>query len=207
VSEFAWSLIVVGIYRSIALIAGILSIYLGYQLFRIGVYEKAGDLKAAWGSNRLVLKQAAPGTFFALFGALVITFGLWKGITVQSREGSPSFPGGVPVAVIPAPSAEPEVPAKPPEAKSESKSEGTQAKDSTSTSVVIPAGTAANLKADMEFTQIQPLLGKVVKGEPLTDDERKRLQDWYVRRVLFEKQWGIEANQPPSPSVKHELTG
>jgi hypothetical protein len=95
-SEFTWTLIMIGTYRIVAILAGVLAIYLGYRLFMVGIYEKAGDLKATWGSTHLILKQAAPGTFFAVFGALVITFGIWRGIDIKSREsattiGSPAL--------------------------------------------------------------------------------------------------------------------
>src|SRR5580704_13455844 len=103
-SEFTWTVIVIGSYRIITVLAGVLAIYLGYKLFRVGIYEKAGDLRAAWGSNHLVLKQAAPGTFFSLFGVIVITFGIWKGIDIKSHE---TYTGsGNSVIAIPASQAE-----------------------------------------------------------------------------------------------------
>ncbi|MCH7519942.1 MAG: hypothetical protein IH964_13080 [Candidatus Dadabacteria bacterium] len=74
------------LYRIITIAIGFLIVYLGYRLFRLGVYEKAGDLKAVWGENQLILKQAAPGTFFVLFGAIVISFSIWKGINIDQIE-------------------------------------------------------------------------------------------------------------------------
>jgi hypothetical protein len=47
--------------------------------------------KAAWGNHLLTLRQAAPGTFFALFGAAVISIGLVCGINIdQIRQLSRS---------------------------------------------------------------------------------------------------------------------
>ncbi len=73
-------LLSITIYKTLSLIVGFGFGYLGYRLFISGVYEKAGELKAAWGDNRLILKQAAPGTFFSLFGAIIILITLLKGI-------------------------------------------------------------------------------------------------------------------------------
>ena len=86
-SEYSQMILLFGVYRIAVLAVGALLVYLGYRLFVLGVYEKAGDLKASWGEKHLVLKQAAPGTFFALFGAAVISIAVWKGIHI--RGGSP----------------------------------------------------------------------------------------------------------------------
>ncbi|MCG8009878.1 MAG: hypothetical protein N0C81_19825 [Candidatus Thiodiazotropha lotti] len=76
------------IYKSLSVFAGVLSIYLGYRLFQSGVYEKAGELKAAWGEKHLALKQAAPGTFFSLFGAVVIAASIAKGMNIEHIANS-----------------------------------------------------------------------------------------------------------------------
>jgi hypothetical protein len=57
--------------------AGIAFGVMGYQLFSQGVFE-ASDVEAVWGDKKLLLKRAAPGTVFALFGACVVVFTLWK---------------------------------------------------------------------------------------------------------------------------------
>jgi len=67
-TEFMQGVAIVVFYRTFTIACGLAVIYLGYLLFRVGVYEKAGELKAAWGDRHLTLKQAAPGTFFALLG-------------------------------------------------------------------------------------------------------------------------------------------
>ena len=66
-SEFVVVNLMVILFRTIMIGLGFGFAYLGYKLFVKGVYERAGELKAAWGDKNLVLKQAAPGTFFALF--------------------------------------------------------------------------------------------------------------------------------------------
>jgi hypothetical protein len=85
-------------YKLATLLVGMIFGVLGYKLFRAGVYEKAGDLKAAWGNKNLVLKQAAPGTFLALFGLILITTALIKGLDFE-KLGSPTSqfkPGATP---------------------------------------------------------------------------------------------------------------
>jgi hypothetical protein len=81
------------------IVVGFAIVYCGYKLFSRGVYEKAGELKAAWGDKHLLLKQAAPGTFFVVFGPAVIIFSLWRGISFDRETfGSPQ---GVTVSLLP----------------------------------------------------------------------------------------------------------
>jgi len=63
---------------------------LGYNLFKLGYFEKAGELKAVWGGRQLLLKAVAPGVFFALFGTVIVCVGIWKPISVQSPEQTPT---------------------------------------------------------------------------------------------------------------------
>ena len=83
-TEFIQGVAVIVLYRALTVICGLAIVYLGFVLFRIGVYEKAGELKAVWGTKNLTLKQAAPGTFFALFGAGVIAVTVWRGVDFSS---------------------------------------------------------------------------------------------------------------------------
>jgi hypothetical protein len=50
----------------------------------------AGELQAAWGARRLILKQVAPGVFFALFGTVIVCVGIWKPISIQSADRIPA---------------------------------------------------------------------------------------------------------------------
>jgi hypothetical protein len=59
---------------------GLIVVYLGYRLFCRGIFDTGGDFEATWHDNKLILKRAAPGTFFALFGTLIIAVSLWHGI-------------------------------------------------------------------------------------------------------------------------------
>lgn len=65
------------LFRLAIIIAGVVSIFLGYRLFAIGVWPKGNsggtDVGANIAGSRLTLKNAAPGTCFALFGVIIIT--------------------------------------------------------------------------------------------------------------------------------------
>ena len=82
--DFRIALLLVG-YHVATLLVGLGLAYLGYNLFCKGVFEKAGDIEAKFGQRHLLVKQAAPGTFFALFGAIVMCVGLWRGINISSE--------------------------------------------------------------------------------------------------------------------------
>ncbi len=74
------------LYRLAALVTGALFAYFGYNLFRLGVYEKAGELEAKWKGFELTLRQAAPGTFFAVLGVVLIAVSLWRqGTMIEGR--------------------------------------------------------------------------------------------------------------------------
>lgn len=83
-SDFVIVNLFVLLFRTIMVLVGLAFAYLGYSLFKIGVYEKAGELKAAWGDRNLALKQAAPGTFFALFGVIVVGISVMRGADLHS---------------------------------------------------------------------------------------------------------------------------
>jgi hypothetical protein len=76
-------------FRILALTAGALFVFLGYRLFKIGYFDRAGELHAAWGEKRIVLKQTAHGIFFALFGALVLGFAIWKPLSISTEHVVP----------------------------------------------------------------------------------------------------------------------
>ena len=75
-------------YKIASIISGVAIVYLGYRLFQSGVYEKAGELKAAWGDKHLGLKSAAPGIFFSLFGAAIVAITVIRGIDVETSDRS-----------------------------------------------------------------------------------------------------------------------
>lgn len=82
-SEFKHLVVWLSLYKIAGLGVGLLFAYFGYRLFSLGLYHKAGELKLAWGERNLTLKQAAPGTFFALFGTGVICVTLLRGVNLE----------------------------------------------------------------------------------------------------------------------------
>ena len=72
--------------RIVTALIGLAFAYFGYRLFSLGVYAKAGELRAAWGEKHLMLKQAAPGTFFALFGGIITAAALLGGGDVERAQ-------------------------------------------------------------------------------------------------------------------------
>jgi len=85
-SEFVQTTMVVAFFRLITVLCGLGALFMGYRLFTLGVYEHAGDLKAAWGDRNLLMKQAAPGTFFALFGAAIVVSGIYAGLGIARTQ-------------------------------------------------------------------------------------------------------------------------
>src|SRR5262249_30570501 len=65
------------IYRLAVLAVGFGGMWLGYKLFRAGVFDKAAEeLTVKFGQNQAVLRAATPGAVFAMFGMLVIAISL-----------------------------------------------------------------------------------------------------------------------------------
>jgi len=79
------AIISVLLYKIATLLLGGFSIYLGYKLFIKGVWGNAGDLKANFSNNKLVLKSAAPGTFFAVLGAIIIVTSILMKFTINNE--------------------------------------------------------------------------------------------------------------------------
>ncbi|WP_461535247.1 hypothetical protein [Spongorhabdus nitratireducens] len=72
------------LYKVVSLIVGAFFGYLGYKLFIKGIWGRSGDLEASFKDNKLIVKQAAPGTFFALSGAIIICVTIYTGIDFKS---------------------------------------------------------------------------------------------------------------------------
>ena len=79
------------LYKVVALCTGMAFAYMGYRLFVLGVFEKAGDLEHIFGKEHLLLKGASPGTFFALFGCAIIVWTISRGFNASTQtEESPN---------------------------------------------------------------------------------------------------------------------
>jgi hypothetical protein len=83
-----WAVAIVAVYKVVSLLVGVVFGYMGYRLFMAGVQLPAGDLYAASGAQTLKLSRAAPGIFFALFGAGVIVATIFQGFDVQLPGGT-----------------------------------------------------------------------------------------------------------------------
>lgn len=79
------------IYKLVSLLIGLCLCYMGYRLFMAGIWGSAGDAEGEFGNSRIVIKRAAPGTFFVLMGAIVIGLTIFKGLNLDSQQ----VPGGV----------------------------------------------------------------------------------------------------------------
>ena len=69
------------LFRLAIITAGIVSIVLGFKLFSIGVFKNKTEgtsVDAKIGEVNISLKNAAPGTVFALFGAIIIVVMLFQ---------------------------------------------------------------------------------------------------------------------------------
>ncbi|MCI5189815.1 MAG: hypothetical protein D3905_08450, partial [Candidatus Electrothrix sp. AS4_5] len=75
-------LIYAALYRLTVLAIGALAIWLGFRLFNNAgskADDIAGSASAEGGGFRLTLTNMLPGTYFALFGTVIISTMLWKG--------------------------------------------------------------------------------------------------------------------------------
>jgi hypothetical protein len=76
------------LYKAICICSGTIFSYLGYRLFMIGIWGNAGTLQAAYKDNKLLLKGAAPGTFFVVLGAVIVGVALLKGFDMYVSNDS-----------------------------------------------------------------------------------------------------------------------
>lgn len=63
--------------------SGLVIIFLGYLLFIKGIFNESGDFEGTFKDNKIILKKAAPGTYFVLFGSIVILMALYKGFVTE----------------------------------------------------------------------------------------------------------------------------
>ena len=99
------------VYKTASLATGTCVIYFGYRLFLKGIFGESGDFEASRGDVKIQLKKDAPGTFFALFGTIIISFTLYQGfsITVEPEQRPqqeqvtemPQYPDGKDIPLTP----------------------------------------------------------------------------------------------------------
>ena len=76
-TAFAVSVAYVLIWRLAVLTCGLVAVILGYRLFKLGFTVQQGELEAGISGQTIKLRNIAPGTFFALFGAAIIATLVW----------------------------------------------------------------------------------------------------------------------------------
>lgn len=91
-----WAIAIVAVFKIASLVVGLGFGYMGYRLFMAGIQRPAGELKVASGSRTLRLSRTAPGTFFALFGAVVIGATIFKGFDVELPGATRAFLSSLP---------------------------------------------------------------------------------------------------------------
>ena len=72
--------------RLLIILAGALSVWLGYRLFiNMPLAEKGAGKIQLPGGISVFISRVGPGVFFALFGAVVLSYGLHQAVTVEVR--------------------------------------------------------------------------------------------------------------------------
>jgi len=74
------------IVSALALLTGALSLYLGYRLFQLTTIRGEGEAKIRLPSFTIVLSRIGPGVFFALFGAAIIAYTLFRQIQYSEKD-------------------------------------------------------------------------------------------------------------------------
>ena len=79
-------------YKVICIAAGVLIISLGYRLFVKGIFSPSGDVEGRWKDLKIIIRKAAPGTYFVLFGSAIIGFTVYQGFSITEKEAAKSDP-------------------------------------------------------------------------------------------------------------------
>src|SRR6266446_3141159 len=79
-------IISVGIYKLACLATGTLLVYMGYRLFMASIWGKAGEVDLQFKENKLLIRKAAPGTFFTVAGTIVLVVTLSKGLGFEIQQ-------------------------------------------------------------------------------------------------------------------------
>jgi hypothetical protein len=82
-TTFTLTVLILGLYRIVAIMAGVGIAWMGFRLFCFGVFDKAGELAFEVGRNKLLLKRAAPGTFFSVCGTAIVIVTLYRGMVIE----------------------------------------------------------------------------------------------------------------------------
>lgn len=83
---FIAQIISMTLYKLASLATGLTLCYMGYRLFMAGVWGNAGNAEGNFGSNKIVITQAAPGTFFILMGAVILGLTIAQGLHFKTDD-------------------------------------------------------------------------------------------------------------------------
>ena len=75
-------------FKLFQMLFGMLTIFLGYKLFMKGFYNDSGEVKIKVNSSSVLIKKAAPGTFFSVLGTILIAVAIFKGVEYNSEKKS-----------------------------------------------------------------------------------------------------------------------
>ena len=85
-----------GIERLLEASSGLVAIFLGWNLFKVGIVtDQAAEFGMA--TVKLSLHKVGPGAFFALFGAVILLYGIIS--PLKTTDGDPGHPGQTSYAV------------------------------------------------------------------------------------------------------------
>jgi hypothetical protein len=85
----ALALVATSLFKIALILSGTGSIFMGYKLFCHGVAGVPGsDVETSAKGYTLTLKSTAPGTFFALFGTVLVGITAYQGMEVHLPDGS-----------------------------------------------------------------------------------------------------------------------
>lgn len=74
-------------YKVLSLATGTALAWMGFKLFKEGIWGNAGDVETAFKDNKLIIKNGAPGTFFAVLGAAIVVATVVQGISFNAQYG------------------------------------------------------------------------------------------------------------------------
>ncbi|NVK19785.1 MAG: hypothetical protein HWE30_13890 [Methylocystaceae bacterium] len=84
-------------FKITCLLSGTLIVFMGYKLFVFGKWGESGDIQGEYKNIKLIIRRAAPGTLFALFGAIIICWTVFEGINYNFTSYSSEVENEKPV--------------------------------------------------------------------------------------------------------------
>jgi hypothetical protein len=79
------------LYKIASLLVGLAFCYMGYRLFLAGLVKAETDVEFRRGDIAIKLAKAAPGTCYAIFGAVIVGCAIWKGYSSTGKTITSSY--------------------------------------------------------------------------------------------------------------------